>query len=138
MAEETTLELNQYLTFRLASEVYGVNVAPVIQVLEVPEITKVPRMPEFMSGVINFRGGVVPVVDLRLKFAMSKTERTVDTCIIVMELGLGEEQATVGALADSIEEVIDLDPGDIDPPPRLGTQISTDLISGIGKKEGRY
>ena len=78
------------------------------------------------------------MVDLRLKFAMSKTERTVDTCIIVMELGLGEEQATVGALADSIEEVIDLDPGDIDPPPRLGTQISTDLISGIGKKEGHF
>jgi len=88
-----------------------------------------------MSGVINLRGSVVPVVDLRLCFEMSKTQKTTNTCIVVVEVMLDNESFVIGALADSVEEVIDLEPDQIQPPPRIGTQIGTDFIKGMGKRE---
>ncbi len=91
-----------------------------------------------MSGVINLRGSVVPVVDLRLCFQMSKTERTRNTCIVVVEVLLEGESTVIGALADSVEEVIDLEPDQIQPAPRIGTQIRTDFIKGMGKREAQF
>ena len=91
-----------------------------------------------MRGVINLRGSVVPVVDLRLAFGMSATTKTVNTCIIVMEVRLEGELTIVGALADSVEEVIDLEPDQIEPAPKLGTSIKTDFIRGMGKREADF
>jgi purine-binding chemotaxis protein CheW len=108
------------------------------EVLDFTAVTKIPRTPDFMSGVINLRGSVVPVVDLRLCFEMSRTEKTVNTCIVVVEMLLEGESTVIGALADSVEEVIDLEPDQIQPPPRIGTQIRTDFIKGMGKRDSQF
>jgi purine-binding chemotaxis protein CheW len=131
-------ETRQYLTFKLGEEVFAIDVAKVREVLEISTITKVPRTPEFMSGVINLRGNVVPVVDLRLCFEMSRTEKTVNTCIVVVEVLLEGESAVIGALADSVEEVIDLEPDQIQPAPRIGTHIQTDFIKGMGRRDAQF
>ena len=131
-------ETRQYLTFKLADEVFAIDVAKVREVLDLTTITKIPRTPEFMSGVINLRGNVVPVVDLRLCFEMSKTEKTVNTCIVVVEVLLDGEPTVIGALADSVEEVIDLEPDQVQPAPRIGTRIRTDFIRGMGKRESHF
>ena len=130
-------ETRQYLTFRLGNEVFATDVAKVREVLDFTTITRIPRTPEFMSGVINLRGNVVPVVDLRLCFEMSKTEKTVNTCIVVVEMLVDGESNVIGALADSVEEVIDLEPDQIQPPPRIGTKIRTDFIKGMGKRDAQ-
>ena len=123
----------QYLTFRLADEVFAVDVAKVREILDFTPATRVPGTPEFMRGIINVRGNVVPVVDMRLKFGLTKTEKTVDTCIVVLEIVVDEETTVLGALVDSVQEVFELEPGQIVPPPRLGTRWRTEFIKGIGK-----
>ena len=138
MSVSQITETRQYLTFKLGEEVFATDVAKVREVLDFTAITKVPRTPEFMSGVINLRGNVVPVVDLRLCFEMSKTEKTVNTCIVVVEVVLEGESTIIGALADSVEEVIDLEPEQIEPAPRIGTQIRTDFIKGMGRREAQF
>lgn len=123
----------QYLTFTLANEIFGLDVAKVREVLDYMNITRLPRAPEFLRGVINVRGTVVPVVDMRLKFGMSKTERTISTCIVLMEVGVGDETMVIGALADSVREVIELEIGTIEAAPHLGARWKTEFIDGIGK-----
>jgi purine-binding chemotaxis protein CheW len=123
----------QYLAFKLGDEVYAVDVAKVREILDFPPITKVPRTPEFMRGVINLRGSVVPVVDMRLKFGMPITERSVNTCIVVVEAQLDNELTTIGALADSVQEVIELTPSNIEPPPRIGSRLKVEFLKGMGK-----
>jgi purine-binding chemotaxis protein CheW len=137
MTNEIT-ETTQYLTFKLSDEVFAVDVAKVREILDVTTITKVPQTPDFMRGVINLRGSVVPVIDMRLKFGMSETERTVDTCIIVLEVALDEETVILGALADSVQEVIDLEPEQIEPAPKVGMQLNTDFIKGMGKHNEQF
>jgi purine-binding chemotaxis protein CheW len=128
----------QYLTFKLGEEVFALDVAQVREVLDYMNVTKVPRAPDFMRGVINVRGSVVPVVDMRLKFGMSATEKTVNTCIIVMEIAMEEELTVVGALADSVQEVVELEPGQIEPAPKIGAKWRSDFIKGIGKREENF
>jgi purine-binding chemotaxis protein CheW len=123
----------QYLTFRLGEEVFAVDVAKAREVLDLTAVTRVPGTPKFMLGVINLRGGVVPVIDLRLKFGMPAAERTRETCIIVLDLTLDGETTTVGAVADSVREVLDLDSSQIEPPPRIGTRLKTEFIRGMGR-----
>jgi len=130
-------ETSQYLTFRLGSEVFATEVARVREVLDLTPITAVPRTPELMAGVINLRGSVVPVVDLRLCLEMSKTENTRNTCIVVVEVMLDGEATVIGALADSVEEVIDLEPDQIEPAPHIGS-IQTDFIRGMGKRDAQF
>jgi purine-binding chemotaxis protein CheW len=137
MSVNEITDTRQYLTFRLGDEVFATDVAKVREVLDFTTITKIPRTPEFMSGVINLRGNVVPVVDLRLCFEMSKTEKTVNTCIVVVEMLVDGESSVIGALADSVEEVIDLEPENIQPPPRIGVKIRTDFIKGMGKRDAQ-
>ncbi|MFW5786133.1 MAG: chemotaxis protein CheW [bacterium] len=127
-----------YLTFTLAGETYAVGVSQVKEVLEHTTITKVPRTIEFMKGVINLRGSVVPVIDLRLKFGMEEAEVTVDTSIIVMEVSLEGEAVVIGAIADSVEEVITLDESEIEPSPQIGTRINNRFLKGIGKQGERF
>jgi purine-binding chemotaxis protein CheW len=127
-----------YLTFTLGSETFGVNVRSVREVLDFADITKVPRTPDYMRGVINLRGSVVPVIDMRLKFGMEATEKTLNTCVIVLEVRLDGETVVVGALADSVREVFEIDAGQIEPPPRIGTNLDTECISGMGKHEDQF
>ena len=138
MNEDGLNETNQYLTFMLDQEVYGLGIAKVREVLDKMAITKVPKTPDFMRGVINVRGGVVPVVDLRVKFGMSPTPQTVNTCIIIVEIIMEGESTILGALADKVEEVLDLDPEQIEPAPRIGTRLRTDFIKGMGKRDEQF
>lgn len=125
---------NQYLTFTLGEETFALDIASVREVLEYTPITKVPRTHEHIRGVINLRGRAVPVVDMRLKFGMSENVRTVDTCIIIVELTIDGEETLLGALADSVKEVMDILPADIEPAPKMGTSIRAEFIQGIGKR----
>jgi len=152
---------NQFLTFTLAEEQYAVDVVQVREVLSEMPLTVIPRMPEYLKGVINIRGSVVPVVDLRTKFGLAEVEKTVDTSIIVMDLRAGsggalggsgvstdttdstegdneETMITVGCLADSVQEVVDIADESIEPPPTLGTSIDARFIRGLGKKDERF
>jgi purine-binding chemotaxis protein CheW len=130
--------MNQYLTFTLAGEQYAVEVNKVKEVLEYTSVTKVPRTLEFMRGVINLRGSVVPVIDLRLKFDLGETEKSIDTAIIVMEVDISGETVVLGTLADSVQEVIGMDESQIEPAPSIGTSIKTDFIRGIGKQDEQF
>jgi purine-binding chemotaxis protein CheW len=131
-------ETTQYLTFKLGDEVFALDIAKVREVLDFTAVTKVPRTPEFMRGVINLRGNVVPVVDMRLKFGMTKTEKTVNTCIIIVEISLDGDTTVLGALADSVQEVIDLESDKIGPAPKIGTRLKTDFIKGMGKRSDEF
>lgn len=135
MSVTAITETTQYLTFRLAEEIFSIDISKVREVLDFTSITKVPQTPEFMRGVINLRGSVVPVVDMRLKFGMSKTERTVNTCIIIVEISVDGDTTVLGALADSVQEVIELEPQQIEPAPRIGTRLRTEFIRGMGKRD---
>jgi len=131
-------ETLQYLTFKLADEIFAFDVAKVREILELTSITKIPQTPEFMRGVINLRGSVVPVVDLRLNFGMQCTEQTVNTCIIVVEVNMNGEAVILGVLADSVQEVVEMEPDRIEPPPQLGTKLNTAFIKGMGKVEDQF
>lgn len=138
MAEANTIETNQYLTFKLEDEVFGLAIGKVREVLDFTTITKVPRTPEYMRGVINLRGSVVPVVDLHLKFGLAQTEKTVNTCIIIVEIQMEGEITVLGALADSVQEVVELEPEQIEPAPKIGTKLNTEFIKGMGKREEEF
>jgi len=133
-----TIETTQYLTFKLADEVFALDIGKVREVLDFTTVTRVPRTPDFMRGVINLRGNVVPVVDMRLKFGMALTEKTVNTCVIITEVGVDGETVVLGAMADSVQEVLDLEPGEIEPPPKIGTKLNTDFIRGMGKRDDHF
>ncbi|BCS54835.1 chemotaxis protein CheW [Geobacter sp. SVR] len=128
----------QYLTFMLGEEVFALDIEKVREVIDYTTVTKVPQTPDFMRGVINLRGNVVPVVDLRLKFGMSMTEKTVNTCVIFTEVALGGETVLLGAMADSVREVLDLESEEIEPPPHFGARLSTEFIRGMGKHEDQF
>jgi purine-binding chemotaxis protein CheW len=128
----------QYLTFKLGEEIFALDIAKVREVLDFTTVTKVPRTPDFMRGVINLRGSVVQVVDMRLKFGMTRTENTVNTCIIITEVTVDGETMVLGALADSVQEVLDLEPGSVAPAPRIGTKLRTEFIRGMGKQNERF
>lgn len=138
MSVKGITKTSQYLSFMLDQEIYALDISQVREVLDYTEITKVPKMPDFMRGVINLRGGVVPVVDLRLKFGLSETEKTQDSCIIIMEISIENETTLLGALADSVQEVMTLEPNQIEPPPKIGTRLDTDFIKGMGKKNDEF
>ncbi len=138
MGTEAVGRIMQLLTFTLQEEIFALDISRVREVMDFTTVTKVPRTPAYMSGVINLRGVVVPVVDMRLKFGMSPTEKTVNTCVIIVELKLAGETVVVGAMADSVREVIDLAPALIEPPPRIGTSLNTDFIRGMGKHDDSF
>ena len=127
-----------YLTFHLEDEVFSIDVSQVREVLDMSNITKVPRAPEFMRGVINVRGSVVPVVDLRAKFGLPMTEATVDTRIIILETKVGDKATVLGAVADSVNDVVELDPKQIEETPSLGDRWRSEFIKGIGKKDDEF
>lgn len=138
MAVTDILETNKYLSFLLDNEIYAFGISQVREVLDYTEITKVPKMPDFLKGIINLRGGVVPVVDLRKKFGLPPAEKSVNTCIIIMDITIENEKTLIGALADSVQEVMTIEPDQIEPPPKIGTRLDTEFIRGMGKKNDKF
>jgi purine-binding chemotaxis protein CheW len=138
MSVAAMIETTQYLSFTLDDEVFALDISKVREVMDFTTVTKVPGTPEFMRGVINLRGSVVPVVDLRLKFGMSKAEKTVNTCIIITEIPLDGDTTVIGALADSVQEVFELKTDQMEPPPRIGKRLDTDFIKGMGKCDEQF
>ena len=133
-----TEESVQYLTFTLDGENFATQISLVREVLEYDQITSVPRTPDYMLGVINLRGSVVPVVDMRLQFGVAAQEPTVDTCIIIVEVQIDGEPLVLGALVDMVQEVIDLRADQIEPAPTLGTRVNTQFIQGMGKVDEHF
>lgn len=136
--EESNAASSQYVTFNLGKELYGVEVTRTREILSMTPVTKVPQTPDYLLGVINLRGQVVPVVDMRLKLGLLAGDETEDTCIIVIDVHVDGETITVGALADAVREVMDIFPDQIEPPPRLGTRLNTEYINGMGKIDEQF
>ncbi len=135
---EEVLATSQYLSFTLGGELFALDISKVREVLDYTRITHVPRMPDFILGVINLRGSVVPVVDMRLKFDMAKGDNTVSTCIVIVEVLLEGETIALGALVDAVQEVFNIEPSQIELPPRIGTKLKTEFIKGMGKKDDQF
>lgn len=133
MSEATRAVPGQYLTFQLMSEQYGVPIETVREINRVGEITPVPRTPEFVKGVMNLRGKIIPVVNLRVRFGMPSENYTRDTCIIVIDTNVGQ----VGMIVDAVKEVADLEQNQIEPAPVLGNEKTMSFIRGMGKLEDK-
>ena len=126
----------KYLTFSLAAEEYGIGILKVKEIIGMMAITTVPQTPAYMKGVINLRGKVIPVVDLRLKFGMEAIGYTERTCIIVVEITGNHQQIQIGILVDSVSEVLNIKAGDIEDTPNFGSRLDTDYILGMAKTNG--
>lgn len=135
MADAATAaaQLSKFLTFSLGNEQYGLEILRVKEIIGLLDITKVPRMPEFVRGVINLRGKIIPVVDLRVKFGMPRADDTQETCIIVADLG----DTLTGVVVDRVCEVLDISSNEIEEPPSFGSEVDTRFILGIGKSKGK-
>jgi len=138
MEDASASSVSQYLTFKLSQELFAVDIGKVREVLELTTMTKIPRTPAFMRGVINLRGHVVPVVDMRLKLGLAMTADTVDTCVVISEVTVDGERTVLGALVDSVQEVIDLDASHVAPPPHMGNRIDASVILGMGKRDEQF
>ncbi len=130
-------QAGKYLTFVLEKEEYGLEILKVREIIGILEITPVPRTPEFIKGVINLRGSVIPVIDLRQKFGLPPIDYTPETCTIVVEVALEDSAVLMGIIVDTVSEVLDIGSADIEPAPAFGGQLSTDYILGMGKAKGR-
>jgi len=128
----------EYLCFFLGEEQFAVKVSRVEVVLEMQNVTRVPKASPHMRGVINHRGSVVPVVDLRMRFGMGPSELTEGTSIIILQIDYGGGLLTVGMLADGVREVVNLDPADTEKPPRLGRRLDEAVIEGIAKRGDEF
>ncbi|MBN2310766.1 MAG: purine-binding chemotaxis protein CheW [Candidatus Hydrogenedentes bacterium] len=123
----------KYLTFVLGNEAYGLAILKVQEIIGLMNVTSVPRTPDFVRGVINLRGKVIPVVDLRVKFNMESQEDTERTCIIVLQIATTGHDVTMGIIVDEVSEVLDISADQIEPAPSLGGNVDTDFILGMGK-----
>jgi purine-binding chemotaxis protein CheW len=128
-----SLEGGKFLTFLMANEKYGLEILKVREIIGMMDVTPVPTTPAFVRGVINLRGKVIPVVDLRLKFGMQAKEDTQRTCIIVVHLARAAQEMIMGIIVDEVSEVLDIEKDQIEPPPSFGADIRTDFILGMGK-----
>ncbi len=126
-------EQSQYLTFLQGSELCGIDISHIREVIEVPKITPLPHSPEYMCGVIDLRGDVVPIIDLKLKLRHKVTEYSADTCIIILELNQNKSNQLFGALADAVNEVISIDHSAIAPAPAVGSEMYNDYVYGVTK-----
>ena len=129
--------MNQYLTFFIRDEEYAVEILRLREIIEFERVTHVPTMPAHVRGVINLRGAVLPVIDLATKFGHGHTDATRTTCIVVVETKLQNEWITVGVVASSVSEVVDIRESDIEAPPSFGTNVRVDFLTGMGKLDGR-
>ncbi len=126
----------KYLTFSLAKEEYGIGILKVKEIIGMMNVTPVPRTPSYVKGVINLRGKVIPVIDLRSRFGLATADYTDRTCIVVVEIETERSQLLIGIVVDSVSEVINIKGGDIEHTPSFGTNVNTDFILGMAKLEG--
>jgi purine-binding chemotaxis protein CheW len=142
MKTETTNEMvgetKSFLSFRLAEEHFTIPVMKIMEILEVPKITKVPQSPNFLVGVINLRGAVLPVIDTRIKFGMSHIEYTINTCVLVLNIEVNDENLIVGALVDSVSEVFELHDSQIKPTPTIASRYRADYIQGMIQENDHF
>jgi purine-binding chemotaxis protein CheW len=137
-ASTTSALAGKYMTFKLAREEYGLEILKVREIIGLMDITRVPGTREFMRGVINLRGKVIPVVDLRLKFGMERVDPTDQTVIIVVQYTANHQDVTMGILVDEVVEVLDIESDQIEPAPNFGAgSVNTEIILGVGKAERR-
>ena len=132
----TTIKTGKYLTFSLKEEEYGIGILKVKEIIGMMPVTSVPRTPNFIKGVINLRGKVIPVVDLRLKFSMESISYTDRTCIIVVEIDSDTATVLIGIVVDAVSEVLNIQKKNIEETPSFGTQMNTAYILGMAKMEG--
>jgi len=133
-----TSEMQQYLTFVLGGEMFAVGTLSVKEIIEYGHLTVVPMMPDFIRGVINLRGSVVPVIDLGARFGRGETAVTRRTCIVIIEVPTGEEKQDIGVVVDAVSEVLEIPASDIEPAPTFGAKIRADFIHGMGKVGGKF
>jgi purine-binding chemotaxis protein CheW len=136
--KKQTSTMETFLSFKLGKEVFAASANNVVNILELKPITKVPHAPEYMSGVINLRGQVLPVIDMRIKFGMTPIEPTVDTCIIVLNINIEKEEVKLGILVDAVSEVLELEDNQIEPSPTIGTKYKAEFIHGMFKKDESF
>ncbi len=129
------IKVNSYLTFKLGEEQFGVHVGQVLNILEMTKITEVPKSPDYMKGVINLRGMVLPVIDTRVKFGLPETEYTNNTCIVVMDLDMDGDTVHIGAIVDEVLSVIEIEDNQVEPPPSIGSKYQSEFIYGMAKVE---
>jgi purine-binding chemotaxis protein CheW len=128
----------QFLTFLLGGEMYAIDILSVKEIIEYGQVTPVPMVPDFIRGVINLRGAVVPVIYLSVRFGHTPTETTRRTCIVIIEVECEGGKQDVGVIVDSVSEVLEIADREIEPPPSFGAKIRADFIEGMGKVEGRF
>jgi Chemotaxis signal transduction protein len=123
----------KFLTFLIDQEIYGIPIKKAREIIGLMEITHIPKTKNYIKGVINLRGKIIPIIDLRLKFSMPEKPYTDRTCVIVIETGVQESRHLVGVAVDTVAEVVNIQKGEIEPPPKYETQIEDDFLAGIGK-----
>ncbi len=138
MSADKDTTTQTYLSFRLAEEVFAINVFKVINILEMSPITRIPKSPEYMKGVLNLRGTVLPVIDLRIKFGLPAKEATVDTGIIVLNIDVNDDPVQVGIMVDAVKEVLELRNDEISPAPTIGTKYNSGIIEGMWRHEDKF
>jgi len=138
MSDNDANGTERFLTFTLGAEHFAINIVSVREILDMTDITHIPQTPPAVRGVVNVRGAAVPVIDLRLRFGMEEVERTVNTRIIIVEIPSSDGVTVLGAIADSVKEVLEMESGAIAPPPAMGVSVKTDYLRGIGKADGRF
>lgn len=137
-AAAATAEPQQYLTFTLDGELMALGILRITEIIEHRALTVVPLMPPFVRGVLNLRGAVVPVVDLRARFGRGPAEVTRKTCVVIVELRSEEGKTDIGVMVDQVNEVVEIAAQDIEPPPAFGAGLRPDFISGMGKLNNRF
>jgi len=135
---EQNKDISSYLSFMLDDQLFALNVQKVIEILEVPPITKIPRAPEYMAGVINLRGNVLPLIDTKVKFGLPPVERTINTCVIVIEITVEGETMNIGTLVDEVLEVLEVDKKEIKPSPTIEAKYNLDFIEGVFRKDEEF
>lgn len=128
----------QYLTFMLGGDAYAIGILSIKEIIEYTHMTEVPLMPACVRGVINLRGAVVPVMDLQVRFGQVASPVTKRTCIVIVEVASPDGDQVMGVVVDAVNEVLDIDASDIEPPPAFGTSIRSDFIAGMGKVRGKF
>lgn len=138
MNQENLSKINSYLSFKLGEEEFAAHVGKVLNILEMTRITEVPKAPEYMKGVINLRGIVLPVIDTRIKFGMTPTEYTANTCIIVLDIQVDNEIIQIGALVDAVQAVLEIDKNKVLPPPSIGSKYRSEFIEGVANIDEKF
>ena len=131
------IQEGKHLTFALGSEEYGIPILKVKEIIGLMEITHVPQTPEFIKGVINLRGKIIPIMDLRLKFKMNEKDYNERTCIIVVDVLTNDTKRQMGIVVDTVSEVVNIQAAEIEPPPQYGSTVESGFLTGLGKVKGK-